>query len=218
MVKGRILIATRNPGKQQEIRAILRDLPYEIVFPDDIGLYHQPEENGLETADTFEGNARRKAEYFSRRSGLPTAGEDSGIEVISLGGEPGVRSRRFAAPAPDQDAANNTELLRRLQGAPPERRRARYRAALVFLERPNDIPHTFEGASAGTVLEAPRGNGGFGYDPLFLSDELGKTFGEATPEQKHTVSHRGRACRALAEWLTNLPTAQSRGPGRRTDS
>ncbi|MBI4421323.1 MAG: non-canonical purine NTP pyrophosphatase [Gemmatimonadetes bacterium] len=194
-------MATRNPGKQREIREILRDAPWEIVFPDDAGLYHLSDEDGLESTDTFEGNARRKAEYFARRSGLPTAAEDSGIEVISLGGQPGVRSRRFAAPAPDQDTANNAELLRRLQGAPAERRRARYRAVLVFVRRVGDVPHSFEGTCAGTILESPKGAGGFGYDPLFLSDELGKSFGEAAPEEKHAVSHRGRALRAFAAYL-----------------
>jgi len=201
MVSGRLLFATRNAGKQREIREILRDPPFEIVFPDGVGLFERAEEQTLETTETFEGNARQKAEYFARRSGLPTAAEDSGIEVMSLGGLPGVRSRRFAPPDPNQDAANNQELLRRLAGASPERRRARYRSAIAFLESPTAVPRTFEGTCAGSILEAPRGSGGFGYDPLFLSDELGKSFGEAGPEEKHAVSHRGRAARAFAEWL-----------------
>ena len=123
-----ILFGTRNKGKQREILEILSHSPYRIVFPDDIGLHEKPEEERIETAETFQGNALKKAEYFARRSGLPTAADDSGIEVISLGGAPGVRSRRFAPAAADQDAANNAELLRRLRGAGPERRRAQYRA------------------------------------------------------------------------------------------
>jgi XTP/dITP diphosphohydrolase len=115
------LVATRNPGKQREIEAILQDVARRIVFPDDVGLMERLEEARVEVEDTFEGNALRKAEYFARRSGLPTAADDSGLEVFVLGGLPGVRSRRFAmaggSPA-DEDAANNAELLRRLAGLP----------------------------------------------------------------------------------------------------
>ncbi|MBI2401296.1 MAG: non-canonical purine NTP pyrophosphatase [Gemmatimonadetes bacterium] len=198
------LIATRSPGKRKEIVQILRDIPYRLVFPEDVGLVERAEEAGLETADSFEGNARRKAEYFARLSGVPTAADDSGLEVFSLGGQPGVRSRRFAivsGPPDQQDAANNAELLRRLAGAPAPRRRARYRCVIAYFSRPDAIPMTFEGTCLGSIAQAPRGGGGFGYDPLFVSDDLGKTFGEATPEEKHAVSHRGRAFRALAQWL-----------------
>ncbi|MBI2071506.1 MAG: non-canonical purine NTP pyrophosphatase [Gemmatimonadetes bacterium] len=198
------LIATRSPGKRKEIVQILRDIPYRLVFPEDVGLVERAEEAGLETADSFEGNARRKAEYFARLSGVPTAADDSGLEVFSLGGQPGVRSHRFAivsGPPDQQDAANNAELLRRLAGAPAPRRRARYRCVIAYFSRPDAIPMTFEGTCLGSIAQAPRGGGGFGYDPLFVSDDLGKTFGEATPEEKHAVSHRGRAFRALAQWL-----------------
>jgi XTP/dITP diphosphohydrolase len=177
------------------------DAQFRIIFPDEAGLMELPEEALVETADTFEGNARRKAEYFARRSGLPTAADDSGLEVLSLGGLPGVRSRRFAPPAADQDGANNAELLRRLEGAPPERRRARYRSVIVYLDRPGAIPQSFEGSCAGTILTAPKGRDGFGYDPLFLSDDLGKSFGEASAEEKHAVSHRGKAFQAFVAWL-----------------
>jgi XTP/dITP diphosphohydrolase len=175
-----------------------------VVFPDDRGLYQSPEEDGVETAGSFEGNARRKAEYFARLSGLPTVADDSGLEVFSLGGAPGVRSRRWAGvsgSAEDVDAANNAELLRRLRGAPEPRRRARYRCVLVYLRDAGAVPEVFEGACGGRILEAPRGDGGFGYDPLFFSEELGRTFGEAAPEEKDAVSHRGRALRAFAEAL-----------------
>lgn len=200
----KLLVATRNPGKQREIRALLHDAPCAIVFPDEQGLYERAEEAGIENADSFEGNARRKAEYFARLAQLPTLAEDSGIEVFALGGDPGVHSRRFALPPPDpsdQDAANNQELLHRLAGAPPPRRAARYRCVAVFLARPDGIPEAFEGSCNGRIGEAPVGTGGFGYDPLFYSEELGKTFGEATPEEKAGVSHRGRAIRAFREWL-----------------
>jgi XTP/dITP diphosphohydrolase len=201
----RILVATRNPGKQREIRELLAEAPCQPVFPDEQGIWERAEEAGIENAGSFEGNARRKAAYFATLSRLPTLAEDSGIEVFALGGAPGVHSRRFAlatADPRDQDAANNAELLLRLSGAPPERRRARYRCVAVFLARPDAIPRSFEGTCTGRILEAPQGTGGFGYDPLFQSDDLGKSFGDATPAEKASVSHRGRAMAAFAAWLT----------------
>jgi XTP/dITP diphosphohydrolase len=204
-VKPKLLVATRNPGKQREIRALLADTAWDVVFPEDRGLWERPEESAIEDADSFEGNARRKAEYFARLARMPTLAEDSGIEVFALGGAPGVHSRRFAFPPLDdgaaQDAANNAELLRRLAGAPEDRRRARYRCVVCFLDRPDGLPHVFEGECLGRILPAPEGTGGFGYDPLFHSEELGRSFGVATPEEKAGVSHRGRAIRAFAEWL-----------------
>jgi XTP/dITP diphosphohydrolase len=200
----KLLAATRSPGKQPEIRRMLEPAGVEVVFPDDLGLWESPVEDTLELAESFEGNARRKAEHFARLSGLPTVADDSGLEVFALGGAPGVRSRRWAGvsgSAGEVDAANNAELLRRLRGAPEPRRRARYRCVLVYLRDAGAVPEVFEGACGGRILEAPRGDGGFGYDPLFFSDELGRTFGEATPEEKDAVSHRGRALRALAEAL-----------------
>jgi XTP/dITP diphosphohydrolase len=131
--------------------------------------------------------------------------DDSGLEVFSLGGEPGVRSRRWAGAvgtASEVDAANNAMLIRRLAGAAEPRRRARYRCVLVFLREPGAIPEVIEGMCAGRILETPRGSAGFGYDPLFLSDDLTKTFGEATPAEKDAVSHRGRALQALVSALT----------------
>jgi XTP/dITP diphosphohydrolase len=200
----KLLAATRSRGKQPEFRRVLEPAAVEVVFPDDVGLWESPIEDTLEVAESFEGNARRKAEHFARLSGLPTVADDSGLEVFALGGAPGVRSRRWAGvtgSGAEVDAANNAELLRRLLGAPEARRRARYRCVLVYLPQPGAVPRVFEGTCGGLVLEAPRGEGGFGYDPLFLSDELGRTFGEATAEEKDAVSHRGRALRALVETL-----------------
>ncbi|MFC1639632.1 non-canonical purine NTP pyrophosphatase [Gemmatimonadota bacterium] len=201
MVKPPLLVATRSLGKQPEIKDILADIPYRCVFPDEVGIYERTEEGKLEDAESFSANAFRKAEYFALRARIPTAADDSGIEVLSLGGKPGVKSKRFAMPSPNQDVANNEELLRRLSGAPREKRKARYRCCVSYLKTPNSIPMNFEGVCSGYILEEPEGDAGFGYDPIFWSDDLEKSFGNATPEEKHAVSHRGRAFRAFAEWL-----------------
>ena len=206
----KLLAATRSGGKQREFRRVLEPAGIEVVFPDDVGLYSKPAEAALELGDSFEANARHKAEHFARLSGLPTVADDSGLEVLSLGGAPGVRSRRWAGATGSDaqvDAANNAELIRRLAGAAGARRGARYRCVLVYLPQPGGVPVTFEGSCAGRILETPRGEGGFGYDPYFFSDELGKTFGEATPEEKDRVSHRGKALRALVASLA--PVAPS---------
>ena len=205
-----LLVATRSVGKQGEFARILEPLGVTLAFPDDVGLAPRSDEDALELGDTFEANARHKAEYFARRSGLATVADDSGLEVLALGGAPGVRSRRWAGASgtPDQvDAANNAELVRRLAGAAPARRGARYRCVLVLLRDPGAIPESFEGSCAGRILEQPAGTGGFGYDPYFFSDELQKSFGEATPEEKDGVSHRGRAVRGLAAALERRPVS-----------
>lgn len=196
----KILFATRSSGKQREVRRLLEAAGHDVVFPDDAGIPESAEEEGLEVADSFQTNARHKAEYFVRRSGLPTVADDSGLEVLSLGGAPGVRSKRWAGAtgSPAQvDQSNNAELLRRLRGASEIKRRARYRCVLVFLSSPTAVPQVFEGTANGSILEEARGSGGFGYDPLFLSDDLEKTFGEATAGEKDRVSHRGKAVQAL---------------------
>lgn len=200
----KVLAATRNPGKQREIRRLLSPAGLDLVFPDDVWLREMSEGDALEAAESFESNARRKAEYFARLSSLPTFADDSGLEVFALGGAPGVHSKRFSGATGSDlevDAANNDELLRRLAGVPRSRRFARYRCVLVFLKSAAAVPTVCQGDCTGRILEAPRGTGGFGYDPLFFSDELKKTFGEATDEEKDSVSHRARALRALAQVL-----------------
>ncbi len=203
-----LLVATRSEGKQREVRRLLAGAPFDLFFPDDAGVVQSPAEDGLELHDSFEANARAKAEYFCRKTGLPTVADDSGLEVFSLGGDPGVRSKRWAqatgTPA-EVDAANNAMLLRRLGGAPDARRRARYRCVLVLVRKGGGIPQAFDAAASGVMLPEPRGSNGFGYDPYFLSDDLGRTFGEASDHDKDTVSHRGKAFRALLEALTVRP-------------
>ena len=201
----RLLAATRSKGKQVEFRRLLEAAGHEVVFPDDAGIMLREElEDGLEVESSFEGNARRKAEYFARLSGMPTIADDSGLEVISLGGAPGVRSKRWSGVSGTEaevTAANNAELLRRLAGAPATKRSARYRCVIVYLSAPNAPPEVFEGSCPGRILEEPDGAGGFGYDPLFLSAELGKSFGSASAEEKDAISHRGKALAALVAHL-----------------
>jgi XTP/dITP diphosphohydrolase len=175
---------------------------FEVVFPDDIGLWETSAEDALELGESFEENARKKAEHFVRLSRMPTLADDSGLEVFALGGAPGVRSKRWAGATGrplEIDSANNAELVRRLAGAPESRRLARYRCVVVFLPSPGAVPTICQGDCNGRILEEPRGTNGFGYDPYFFSDELGKTFGEATDEEKDSVSHRGRALRAFVK-------------------
>jgi len=206
----KILAATRSRGKQEEIRRILHPGGLQVVFPDDVWLRESTEDDALEAADTFEGNARKKAEYFVRLSSLPTLADDSGLEVMALGGAPGVRSKRWAgvSGSPSEvDAGNNAELLRRLTGLREAQRVARYRCVLVFLRQAGAVPIVSYGDCTGRILEEPRGSGGFGYDPLFFSDELGKTFGEASAQEKDAVSHRARALRAFSQALkASAPT------------
>lgn len=201
-------MATRSTGKQREIRRIMADSGVDIVFPDDAGVAESPAEDALELHDSFQANARSKAEYFCRLTGLPTAADDSGLEVMSLMGEPGVRSKRWAGvvgTAAVVDAANNAVLLRRLGGASEVRRRARYRCVVVLLRKANAVPEVFDQSSTGLITTEARGTHGFGYDPYFLSDDVGLTFGEATDAAKDEVSHRGRAFRALLDTLRQKP-------------
>ena len=211
----KLLAATRSSGKQREIRRVLGPAGFDIVFPDEIGLDESPAEDLLELGESFLTNARSKAEHFARKSGLPTVADDSGLEVFALGGEPGVRSRRWAGAggtAAEVDAGNNAMLLRRLAGAAGLRRRASYRCVLVYLREPGAVPEVFEGSCLGHILEEPRGHEGFGYDPLFLSDDLGKSFGEASPDEKDGVSHRGRALHALAAALAPAAVGKAASP------
>ena len=208
----RLLLATRSADKAREIRHILTDAGcgVDLATLEESHVAWSRAEEELEDQDSFLGNARRKAEYFARLTGLPTVTDDSGIEVISLLGKPGIKSRRFAPNAGslagrELDQANNAELLRRLTGADPARRRACYTCVAVLQRRLNAPPESFTGRCWGRVLEEPRGTEGFGYDPLFFFEELGRTFAELTPVEKHRVSHRGEAFRQVAEALKAKP-------------
>ncbi|MGH7530046.1 MAG: non-canonical purine NTP pyrophosphatase [Gemmatimonadales bacterium] len=202
----KLFVATRNRGKAREIRELFSGLPFTLSFPADRLLEPLPEEIDLERQSSYVENAMAKARYFAARSGLPTVADDSGIEVDALGGAPGPRSARWAGTADDADAANNALLLEQLAGVPEERRTARYRCVVACLATAGAVPEMVEATCDGLILPGPRGSGGFGYDPLFFSPELGMSFGEAPPAAKHRVSHRGRAFRALIEVLLRRST------------
>jgi len=209
-VAPRLLLASANQGKLRELRTILAGLPVELVGLAEAGLGEPPEVE--ETGDTFLDNALLKARAYAAWSGLAAVADDSGLEVDALGGAPGVRSARYAGPGAD-DRANLDKLLAALAGVPPARRTARFRCAAVLVdpgraggsgglkERSGSPPGArewqAEAAWEGRVLEAPRGGGGFGYDPVFLPDGWDRTSAEVDQATKDAASHRGRAFRAL---------------------
>lgn len=200
-----LVLATRSAGKLAEIRRILSVVPgLRVLDLAGAGVPYDPAEEHLEPHDSFEENAVSKARFFQRLSGLPTVADDSGLEVEALRGAPGVRSKRFApdadVPGTNVDEANNRYLLRALEGIALSGRAARF-VCVAALVAPERAPEVFRGEARGIILEGPRGKSGFGYDPLFLDRELGKTFAELSSDEKNGRSHRGRAFRALAESL-----------------
>ena len=194
----RLLLATNNPGKAAEYRALLQGCGWELATPSDLGLHLEVEEAGGDYAE----NARIKAEAFAKASGLLALADDSGIEVDALGGAPGPLSARFGGDD-ISDAQRVALLLERLKGVPPERRSARFRC-LIAVARPEGKVNFFEGQCEGRIAEEPRGEGGFGYDPVFLLPERGLTIAELPPEEKNAVSHRGRAARQARALLEGL--------------
>ncbi|HEX4311528.1 MAG TPA: RdgB/HAM1 family non-canonical purine NTP pyrophosphatase [Acidobacteriaceae bacterium] len=199
--------ATSNPGKLRDFAVAAADGGFNVEPPPDFKNFAPPEENEL----TFAGNARLKALYYSTATPGLVLADDSGLEVDALGGEPGVRSARFAAdagfephdadPAIPTDVRNNLYLLSHMRGI--AQRTARYRCALA-LAREGKLLLTAEGTVNGEILTAPRGTGGFGYDPLFWLPQLRLTMAEISLEQKHALSHRGRAFRELLPALKTL--------------
>jgi XTP/dITP diphosphohydrolase len=183
------------------LRELFRRAGIGILSLEDAGIAAMPEEENLESAETFEENALAKARYFADRARRAVVADDSGLEVLALGSRPGVRSKRWSGrndlSGQALDDANNSHLLDAMRGL--SNRGARYVCVAAFVD--GDDEWTFRGTASGAILEQPRGSGGFGYDPYFLSDELGVTFGEATIEQKEQVSHRGRAFHALVTAL-----------------
>jgi XTP/dITP diphosphohydrolase len=205
LIMNKLVIASNNPGKLREIESILAPLAIEVVPQGLLGVGETEEPHG-----TFIENALAKARHASRLTGLPALADDSGICVPALGGEPGVRSARYAAGVAagrdEQDRRNNEKLLQALSAATDADRRAHYYCVIVLLQHAEDPqPLIAEAEWHGEILRAPRGAGGFGYDPLFFVPELGKTGAELSAAEKNAVSHRGRA---LAQLVARLRTAQ----------
>jgi XTP/dITP diphosphohydrolase len=202
--RGPLVIATRSTDKLREIRAIAAEEGgWEILGLEQAGIPEAPEEEGIEVHDSFEENARAKAAYFAARTPHLVLADDSGLCVDALGGDPGVRSRRFApSEAPDEtrDAANNRHLLERLAGVARGERSARYHCAVVAMQGARELG-SWSGRCEGSILERPRGDGGFGYDPLFLVSGGNETFGELDPALKNQLSHRATAVRAALRFL-----------------
>lgn len=197
-----ILLATGNPGKAREFAEILSGAAVPVSWRT-LGEYAsaawpEPVEDGA----TFMANAEKKALHYARLSGLWTIADDSGLEVDALGGEPGVRSARYAGE-PKDDAANNRLLIERLSGVPEAARTAWFRCAVVLAD-PSAVLAGAEGRVEGRIIDQPRGANGFGYDPHFLVVEAGLTTAEMTPARKHAISHRGQALSALAVKLARL--------------
>ncbi|MBR4524522.1 MAG: non-canonical purine NTP pyrophosphatase [Bacteroidales bacterium] len=212
----KIIFATGNAGKLREAAEVLGP-EYEIVSPASLGIT----EDIPETGSTLQENSLQKARYLFERTGLPCFADDTGLEVDALGGAPGIYSARYAGPGHDHDA-NMAKLLKELQLLEIPRqarndykdarndywdegvsRRARFRTVVTLILADGE-PHFFEGTCEGSIATARRGNGGFGYDPVFLPDAYpGRTLAEVSEEEKNAVSHRGRAIRAMADWLKN---------------
>jgi XTP/dITP diphosphohydrolase len=202
----KLAIATRNQDKVREIEPLFRGTPIRLVSLTDLDLEHKPEEEGVERYTSFAQNALAKAQYFHDRTGLPMMAEDSGIVVDALDGEPGYRSKRYAPPEMQAefgvDKANNLYLLRRMRDVPDGQRTAHFHCAVaVVLE---DETRLFAGRVHGVLLREPRGEGGFGYDPLFFLPERGVTTAQLTVAEKNEISHRGQAIRSARDWLVQL--------------
>jgi len=197
----KVVVATRNRHKVKEIGALLAEagLAIEPVTIDEIA----PDAALVENEETFEGNALAKARQASIACSLPAIADDSGIEADALGGAPGVRSARWAGE-PCDDARNNEKMLREMAGVPAERRTARYRCAAAFVDVAAGAEIVRAGACEGVLLTAPRGSGGFGYDPLFLIPSLGRNMAEINLAEKNKLSHRAAAFRSLAEALRGI--------------
>jgi XTP/dITP diphosphohydrolase len=200
----KLVIATQNAGKVKEFREILGGDRFQW---DDLSAHKglaAPEETGR----TFPANACLKASYYARALGAHALADDSGLEVDALGGAPGVHSARWAEmhSAGKGDAANNALLLKQLNAVPDAQRTARFVCVLALAEPSGRIIFTARDTVEGRVIREARGNNGFGYDPLFLIDEMGKTTAELPAEEKHRISHRGKALRRLRSMMEEWGT------------
>jgi XTP/dITP diphosphohydrolase len=201
----KLVIASNNPGKLRELQFLLQPLGIEVLTQAQLGISEAEEPHV-----TFVENALAKARHVSRLSGLPALADDSGICVTALGGAPGVLSARYAGDNPKSDQRNNEKLLQEMQGVTD--RRAHYYCVLLLLHHADDPqPLIAEGEWHGEIAHEERGESGFGYDPLFWLPELDKMSAELEREQKHAISHRGKALRALMEKMKTLKCAMLAG-------
>lgn len=192
----KIVLASGNKGKLRELNQALAGLAIEVVPQSEFGV-----EDAVEDGLSFVENALIKARHASRLTGLPALADDSGLEVDYLGGAPGIYSARYAG-AGAGDAANNAKLVAALDGVPEAQRSARFQCLLVLLRHPEDpVPLICQGSWEGRILDAPRGDNGFGYDPLFYVPEMDCCSAELTPAQKNRLSHRGQAVAKLVRKL-----------------
>jgi XTP/dITP diphosphohydrolase len=191
----RIVLATGNAGKLKEIREIFSGIDVGIVAQSDFGT---PE--AIEDGLSFVENAIIKARNAAAHTGLSALSDDSGIEVDALNGEPGIHSARYAG----NDESNIQRLLRELDGLPDSKRTARFQCVMVYLRHANDpVPVIAQGAWEGRILQAPQGEGGFGYDPVFYVPERGCSAAELSSEDKNTLSHRGKALHQMLDALAS---------------
>lgn len=194
----KLLIATFNRGKFAEIKEILKDIPFELLSLQDLGLKDDHEEEGRDFLEI----ARNKAIYWSKKTDLLTLGEDSGLEVEALSGAPGIFSARYAGISKNSEE-NIKKILKELQGIPLQKRRAFFKCAIVITRGKDVLFETLEEVE-GIILEEKRGKAGFGYDPIFYYPPLKRTFAELSTPEKNEVSHRGKALRKAREFLLKL--------------
>jgi XTP/dITP diphosphohydrolase len=199
-----LLLATTNPHKIEEFRAILADLPFQLLSLSDISLDMDVEETGT----TFRQNAELKALSYAQASGMLSLADDSGIEIDALDGAPGVYSARFLGANVSYEERFRF-ILERLHQLPIAQRTARFHCVISIAE-PSGYCRSVDGVIEGIIADAPRGERGFGYDPLFLVPELGKTTAEMPPEEKHRISHRGRAALQARTLLEEWPVSSQR--------
>jgi XTP/dITP diphosphohydrolase len=198
-VQSRLLVATNNPGKLEEYRGLLRALPLEITNLRDEAIEFEPEETG----STFEENAVLKANAFSERSGLLTLADDSGLEIDWLGGAPGVYSARYGGTGRGEDTKRCELVLRQLEDVPWSERSARF-CCVVAIATPDGQVETAEGTVEGVIAYEPRGEHGFGYDPIFYIPEFDCTVAQLPPDTKNHISHRARGAQAALPLIQRL--------------
>lgn len=198
----RLLIATTNPHKVEEFRGLLAGLPYDLVSLTDVGVAADVAETGT----TFAGNATIKALAYADLTGLLALADDSGLEIDALDGAPGLYSARWAGPDVSY-VVRNRMIVEKLAGLPAARRGARYRCAIaIAAPAPCGLQGVVEGTLEGRIAEEPSGEGGFGYDPIFLVPEYGRTVGQMSADEKSRISHRARAAQAARPLLARLAT------------